>query len=360
MAAPTGNPDLDILRRLEEAITDEPIPPAIPEDAQEIEIKVPPQDRAPAQNEPDDEEPPPIAAKAVEEGEAEATPSDAATAAEQGEDEVHTLSDLARLFEVEEAELLEHLSVDSENGESVPLGKVIEAYKKAPQVTREYEAFKQKEAEITRQSAELRSKTDDAIRELAVHTQALLDMTQEEFKDVNWSQLKAEDPSQYVYLKERQRERGDIIQRSIEKMKAIENERIETFQKERQANRSQEVARLHQKMPDWTKPDVANAAMQETAAFLSEAGFSQEEINSIEDHRYLLVAYEAAQYRKIKNQAPKKLDKLRGLPKPKAVLRSSARRDSATDAQRNTQKKMDRLRQTGDERDAARLFEELL
>jgi hypothetical protein len=143
-------------------------------------------------------------------------------------------------------------------------------------------------------------------------------------------------------------------------MKGLENQRTEETATEVQANRSSEIAKLHVKMPEWVKPEIAQAAMAEVSSFLADNDFTPEEINNITDHRYLLVAYDAAQYRKLKKQAPKKLDKLRGLPKPKAVLRSSARRDSAGDSRQNAQKKLDRLRETGDERDAARLFEELL
>lgn len=362
MGAPTGYPESDeILSRLQNVLDDTPPEPANPEDSRETteEVKVTPPDDAPAQGEPEGETAP-ATTDGDAEGEAEVSGSEEASAAETGEEEIRTMADLAKMFEVEEDTMLQNLEVDAGDGETVPLSKVISTYKTAPEAAKKWEEFQAREAAFAAESAQLRIKTDEAVRDLAVHAQVLLDMTNEEFKGVDWNKLKDEEPAQYLFMKERQRERGEAIQAAIEKMKGLEGQRVEEMQQKAATTRASEIAKLHQKMPDWVDQAVAQAAMNETSAFLTEAGFSQEEINSITDHRYLLVAYDAAQYRKIKNQAPEKLDKLRGLPKPKAVLRSTARRDSRDDAQRNAKAKLDRLKETGDERDAARIFEELL
>jgi hypothetical protein len=132
------------------------------------------------------------------------------------------------------------------------------------------------------------------------------------------------------------------------------------MQEAAQRNRQGEIAALHTKMPEWADQAVAQIAMKETQDFLSASEFTPEEINGISDHRYLLVAWKAAQFDKLQQQAPKKLDKLRSLPKPQRVLKSGVRRDASSDAAKKAQKKFDRLRETGDERDAATVLEGLL
>lgn len=358
MAAPTGLPDPEILGRLETILDDIPPAPANPEDSREFKqkIEVPPTDDPTPIEDGDDT--PQLAADA--ESEAEPEVAEAADAEESDDDAIDTLADLAKMFEVEESELLSSLHIASENGERIPLAKIIETYKNAPEAARNREAFKAREAAFESEAVQLRMRTDESIRELAIHSQVLLDMTNEEFADINWNQLKVEDPAQYVFMKERQRERGEAIQAAIEKMKSLDGQRKTEMATAVHANRSAEISRLHAKMPEWVNPEIAQVAMAETATFLTDAGFTQDEINNISDHRYLLVAYDAAQYRKLQKQAPEKLSKLRGLPKTKSVLRSTARRDPSRDAQSNVQKKFDRLKQTGDERDAARLFEELM
>jgi hypothetical protein len=362
MAAPTGQPESDdILSRLQAVLDDTPLEPALPEDSREIKDEIqatPPEDKPPQTGEGDEQEP--IAAEEADGEKAEVSESEAVTGAEVTDDEINTTAELAKMFDVEESAMLEHLQVDTGDGNSVALSEVISTYKNAPEAVTKWEDFKVREAAFETESAQLRSRTDESIRELAVHAQVLLDMTNEEFKDINWNELKDQDPSQYVFMKERQRERGQVIQAAIEKMKGMENQRTEETAATVQANRSAEISKLHVKMPAWADQAVAQEAMTETSAFLAGAGFSPEEINGITDHRYLLVAYDAAQYRKLQKQAPEKMTTLRGLPKPKSVLRSTARRDSNLDAQQSVRKKFDRLKETGDERDAVRLFEELM
>ena len=142
-------------------------------------------------------------------------------------------------------------------------------------------------------------------------------------------------------------------------MKAVEETRKQEYQDNMVKGRDAEIRSLQQKMPEWKDPAKAEAAMKVAHTYLNSMDFSDEEIAALSDHRYLLVAHEAAQWRNLKKQAPKKIEKLRGLPKPKKVLRTGARRDSNLDALKVGQRKYDKLRETGDDRDAAALFEEM-
>lgn len=360
MAAPTGFPeDPDILSRLSNLVDDvEPAPadPSNIQETKELPVIDPPKDEPIVEP---GEEPAPIAAEG-EEGEPEVSESELATGAEVDEDEIKTTADLAKMFEIEETALLDNLQVDTGDGKRVALSAVLSTYKNAPEAAQRLDKLAAREQQFEAESTQLRTQTDAQLREMAAHTQVLLDMTQEEFKDVDWKRLEVEDPSHYLILKERHRERGGAISGAIEKMKAIEHERAGEMQTASAKNRSAEISALHTKMPDWADPEIAKAAMTETNEALTGYGFSQEEINLLSDHRYLLVAYDAAQYRKLQKQAPQKLESLRKLPKTTSVLRSTARRDTGAAAQKTAQKNMDRLRKTGDERDAARIFEELM
>jgi len=361
MAAPTGSIDLDIESRLAAIIDDVDPAPTHPEDNQKskAEVSDPPEGEAPAQVKTETE---PLAADDGEpkgEEAPEVSASEIATGAEQTTDEINTVTELAKMFEVEETELLDHLQVDAGEGETVSLSKVISTYKNAPDAVRRWNELEAERGTFQAEAKQLREQTNDHVRELAAHSQALLEMTNQEFENVNWQQLEVEDPAQFLLLKDKFRERQGAITTAIDKMKAVETDRVAEMEKTTVQNRSAEISALHKAKPEWTDQAVATAAMNETNTFLMDSGFSQEEINGLSDHRYLLIAYDAAQYRKLQKQAPQKLEKLRSLPKT-GVLRSTARRDTASAAQKNAQKNMDRLKQSGDERDAARIFEELL
>jgi hypothetical protein len=352
-------PNPDILQRLE-SFLDPADQTETPEDARDTksateEIPIPVQEPG--------EDPPPVAAETSEEpvkADPDASESEVAAAAEVSDDEINTFSDLAKMFEVEETVLMDHLRVDAGDGEPVSLSKVISTYKNAPDAVRRWETLEGERATFHQEVLQLRETTDAQVRELAVHAQVLLDMTQEEFGGVDWERLKVEDTTQYLVLKDKQRERGQAITAAIEKLKVVDQQR-QGATPGTMKDQVAEMASLHRKMPEWREKDVAHAAMEMSHAYLTEdIGFTQAEVNSIEDHRYLLVVHDAAQWRNLQKKAPEKLATLRNLPKPKAVLRSTARRDGRQDSQKKVTALRDRLAKTGDTRDAGRLIEELM
>jgi hypothetical protein len=347
---------LDVHGALEALLTEEEAPP----EERKVAKETPPaeEDLTQPKVEEPGEEPEPIAAE--EEGEPAAEEEGEPGAEEEGDGTVRTMSDLAEMFEIEEAELLGHLQIAGSNGETVSLARVIETYHQAPEAVRQFEELKTQKAAFEQEAANLRTRTDESIRELAVNAQVLLDMTNEEFKDVDWSRLEREDQTQYLILKTKQQDRAKVIQGAVEKMRGLEQGRTQEIQAVTGAQRQEQISVLHEKMPSWRDPVVATAAMKETHAYLTETGFSADEIDGIADHRAIMVAWEAAQYRKLKNQTPKKLEKLKGLPNLKRVLKTGSRRDASADNTKDAQKKIDRLKKTGDDRDAAAIFEGMI
>ncbi|GAF78984.1 unnamed protein product, partial [marine sediment metagenome] len=302
MVAPTGAPDLDILSRLEGVLDDVETSPDEEQETQETKGEEP-KVELPEGGEGEEEEPIAAEGEKVEEGEvAEGEEEPSVEAAEVGEEEVRTMSDLAKMFEVEESELLNHLEVESADGTAVPLAKVIESFRTSPAAEISLNELNAQKAATAQEAANLRAKTDEQVKELAVQAQVLLDMTSAEFNGINWKQLELEDPQQYLLMKNKQAEHGQVIQRAIEKMRGIEGERSAEAQQNYSVIRANEIKSLHAKKPEWADQAVASAAMSETNAYLQEMGLSTEEINGLADHRQLLIAWEAAQYRKLKNQ----------------------------------------------------------
>ena len=362
-ATPTEPPQpLDIQSRLEAVLDEELNPtdqPEVTRDSSEAEEKKPPEteEETPPKIKEPGEESEPIAADEEE----SATPEvkEPETPGDTG-DEIRTMADLAKVFEVDEAEFLDHITVPNVDGTEVPLSRVIATFKTAPAAIQKFEDLEAREAAFVQESQVLRARTDEQVRDLAIHAQTLLDITTSEFKDIDWNKLENDDPQQYLIMKNKQTERGRLIQGAVEKLRGIDQQRVQEMQAANSTVRQQEMVHLHGKMPEWRDPAVAKPAMEQTQSFLmNEMGFSVEEVNGITDHRQLLVAWEASEYRKLKQTTPKKIEKLRGLPSPKRVLRTGARRDASADNRKESQKKFDRLKQTGDEADAARLFEEM-
>jgi uncharacterized protein (DUF3084 family) len=92
------------------------------------------------------------------------------------------------------------------------------------------------------------------------------------------------------------------------------------------------------------------------ASYLKETGFSDDEIGQLADHRTALVAYEAMQYRKMKNAKPE--EKVVAKQAPKVVKPGAAQTQTKGEGEFAAAK--DRLRKSGKLQDAAAAFIHLM
>ena len=368
MAAPTG-PDSEIVSRLESFLEDAPPPrreeDESPRDVRPEDLSAPPHKNALSAAEEaasrDTDQPPSESVEPDEEMEEEAPEAAEAESEIDGEAPeaaIETLSDLARSFNVEESVMLDQLQVDI-GDEKIPLARVISTYKAAPEAIRKYEEILSIDRDLEREKAQLRTEQNSRLAELAGTTQALIASANQEFSDVDWKSLEVEDPARYLILRGKREEMGKLIENAIGQVKRSEEEARVEAARQTQGNYEKEAAALISKMPTWAEPTAARQAMTGLRSFLRDSGFKDEEINEIQDHRMILVAYQASQLHSMKSEAPQKLKRLRELPRP--TLKGGARQDDLrVTEQKKREQNFARLRKTGDERDAARLMEDLL
>lgn len=298
-------------------------------------------------------------AEEVEEEPAAEASAEAVVEAEE-ESTISTLSDLADAYGVDESTLRQTIQVTI-GDDTVSLDEALQAHTANPAAARELAELQQERTQFTTEVNASRKAVGETMAELAAHAQVFANDLEEQFKDIDWARLKEEDPSRYLLLRnERQegeqkfRNAVDVIHRADEQRQKQEREHMAQFE-------AIETQTLLTKMPQWRDPEVGKAAMTGVNAFLIGQGFQPEEIRLINDHRYMLVAHQAYLYSQLKTKAPKTLGKLKGLPKPTKVMGATARREAASV---KTQKKTQattmraRLKETGDERDAAAIFEQ--
>jgi hypothetical protein len=329
----------------DDAIESPPAAEAEAPEAEGAEAEAP--ESAPAEDEPAVEEP---------------TEQDGAelVAPESSEDEdidpVETLSDLAKAFEVEEEEFLNHLQVPSRDGEgTVSLSEVIDSYTSQPANNEEarlhYEGLGQ----------QLQGEHDQRLGDLQKSTAASIAQVESE-PDVDWEMLRETDPGQYLKERESRDARRSDVQRSLDAMDTEMKRREAESETQRQTWRQEQVKTLYRLRPDWQEADKGRVAMSEVTDYLAKTGYPQEEIDALEDARSILTVWRAAQWEKLQAKKPEMKKRLRLLPR---TLRSGARDDVAalSEEQENT-KKRDQLRarltETGSVNDAAALMRGLL
>ena len=115
----------------------------------------------------------------------------------------------------------------------------------------------------------------------------------------------------------------------------------------------QELHRLQEIMPQLRDPKAFQQAAQEIRQFGLTGGFSEQELDTVVDARYVATLWKAAQYDKLVKSKAEKSKQLRTAP-PTAKPGALGQTQSAE--QKRVQETRQRLKKTGDWRDAASLL----
>ena len=173
----------------------------------------------------------------------------------------------------------------------------------------------------------------------------------QQFEDINWKELKDDDPMEYM-------EKRLEYQEAKDRISQLNNERARVHQ-QNQAEITQVLTEKVQKeaellsaaLPEYADPgsnlktDIRNYALS--------LGFPENEIDSISDHRVVLVLHKAM----LQDNAAKGVKKVKVAPK---VVKSGTPQTKSQKVKRVVQAKRERLSKTGNQRDAADVFLDLI
>lgn len=167
----------------------------------------------------------------------------------------------------------------------------------------------------------------------------------------NWAELRQQDPARAAVLWQQRED----TRRQLEGVRAEEARVQAALAADEAAAAEQrgimERNALLDKFPRWRDPDFRSRATDEIRKSMADVGFSEEE-SVIGDHRSLILAWKAAQYDKM--QAAK--EKVKGKVSAAPVVKpgSTPKANSAVDKARK------QFGRTGNVKDAAKLFENLI
>lgn len=259
--------------------------------------------------------------------------------------------------EVEEEELVEEpndtytVKVDGEEFE-VSLDELRNGYQRQSDYTRKSQALaeQRKAYESNLQSIETERQQYAAALENMVQNQ---NNALAQYENINWAELKDSDPVEYM-------EKRLEYQDAKDKVAALQQEQIQVQQqneatfKARINERLQEEAKLLAKaLPEYNDPNTnLKGQLRDYATGL---GFTPQDIDGIIDHRVVMVLHKAMMHDAAKSGNPAK--KVKTAPR---VVKSGTPQTKAQKAKRTVQAKRERLAKTGNTRDAANVFLDLI
>ena len=222
----------------------------------------------------------------------------------------------------------------------------------------------QRQADYTRKSQSLaeQRKTYEANlqavqNERQKYSQVLEQMSQNQnyelqrFENIDWKELKDEDPMEYMEKRLEYQEAKDRVTQLNNERARVQQQSQQEFNEIVTQKVQQEAELLAKALPEYSEPgstlktDLRNYALS--------LGFPANEIDSITDHRVVLVLHKAM----LQDNAAKGVKKVKVAPK---VVKSGTPQTKSQRVKKVAQVKRERLSKTGHARDAADVFLDLI
>ena len=311
--------------------------------------------------EPEGETPETEEAKPTEEEESQPVAEDESFEEETEEEEEPEGEEESEETEGEEEEDLYAVAVNGEEV-AVSLDELLSGYSRQSDYTRKTQEIATDRKEMETLQQRYNSEVQQIQQERQQYVEALTNMISsqgselEQYSNIDWDALRESDPIEYVTTREQYRE-------AQEKVQAMHNQRAQAQQAQQvEMNKAQhqmlqvEKGKLVEALPEWGDPEKQKELSANLQSYAKEQGFTADELNSLIDHRSVLVLLKAQKYDQLQNSDVKS-KKLKNKPK---VVRSGTGTTSKGTSKSKRAAKMKRLQSTGHVDDAVSILEDMM
>jgi len=222
----------------------------------------------------------------------------------------------------------------------------------------------QRNADYTRKTQELavekqqssefveRSKKDveaklGQLTQLNMAAQAQL---QEEYANIDFEKLYDEDPVEAARLEHKMRKKHEQLAQVQQQTQELQAQEFNKYLEEQQKQ-------LNVKLPELSHPEKGPQFRKQMRDYLTSVGFNSQEIDSVYDHRYVMLVKDAMSYRNLQKAKPQIKKKAVNAPK---VVKSGVSKSKGQQQAEAKRQQLSKLRKSGQVRDAAKLFRSLV
>jgi len=312
--------------------------------------------------EPEEETPETEEAQPTEEEESQPLEEDESFE-EESEEEEESVEEEEESEETE-GEEEEELYAVTVNGEevAVSLDELLSGYSRQSDYTRKTQEVANDRKEMEALQQQYNSEVQQIQQERQQYMEALTNIIAgqgseiEKFSNINWEELREQDPIEYVTTREQYREAQERIQ-SLQYQQAqaaqaqqaqMKNARHEMLKVER--------GKLVEALPEWGDPGTQKELANTLQTYAKTQGFTQEELTELIDHRSILVLLKAQKYDQLQ-KSDVKSKKLKNKPK---VIRAGSGTSTKGSSKSKRTAQMKRLKGTGHIDDASALLEDFI
>ena len=173
---------------------------------------------------------------------------------------------------------------------------------------------------------------------------------QQEYAQIDFEKLYEEDPVEAARLEHKMRRKNEQLQQVQQQTNQLQMEEFQKYLDEQQKQ-------LNIKVPEMNHPEKGTQFKKQMRDYLSNMGFKGQEIDSIYDHRYVMLVKDAMNYRNLQKAKPEIKKKAVNAPK---VVRGGVSKSKGQQQAEVRRQQLSKLRKTGKVADAAKLFRSLV
>ena len=210
---------------------------------------------------------------------------------------------------------------------AVPLSDVIKSYQleghvnnKSIELSEARKAF-ESEQEAARTLMKEQLQQNAALGELAMQ------QLTHEYQQIDWNGLRASNPGEYAALITEYNNRAAQIQNHLQTVQKKQQETEQAEHAKKTQNLQQERERLFSAKPEWKNPEAFAKDASDMTQYAKTKGYTDAEIGSISDHRWMQILHDAARYAALQAKTPEATKRVREAPKMQAKPGTRTNRD---------------------------------
>jgi len=241
------------------------------------------------------------------------------------------------------------VTIDGTNFE-VTQDELIQGYQRNADYTRktqELAAEKQQSSDFVERS---KKDVEAKLAKLDQLNQAASAQLQQEYAQVDFEKLYDEDPVEAARMEHKMRKKNEQLQQVQQQTQQLQMEEFNKYLQEQQKQ-------LTVKVPEINHPERGPQFKKQMRDYLSNMGFDNKEIDSVYDHRYVMLVKDAMSYRNLQKAKPQIKKKAVNAPK---VVKGGVSKSKGQQAAEVKRQQLSRLKKSGKVADAAKIFRSLV
>ena len=232
----------------------------------------------------------------------------------------------------------------------VTLDELLQGYQREADYTRSKQDLSLEKSRLDQTLQQSQTEINQKLAKLNELNNSAQSQLQAEYANIDFEKLYEDDPAEASKLEHKMRRRAENLQRIQYETQQAQNVELQKFIQGEQS-------KVMSLVPEFNDPAKASKLKSDMKVYLTNVGYNDQEINTIYDSRQVLLIRDALAYDKIRRANPKIKKKIANAPK---VVKGGSTKTKGEQQARLRNEKLNRLKKTGNIRDAANLFKDFL